>query len=232
MILTKRDKLIIEILQNQDFCFYKDVCKNFFPSKTSACNRLNKLKEGGYLQIEEIKPSDINKVLDSPSLGLAGKQLKIISLSNKGRLAKRKTSPLKKTHQILLFSVRKRLEKFLEKEAVFENQIRELRQTLHNGKYEPFPDFFIKGEGYKLAVELELSLKSQNRYFQKMIDYRNSRFTHVLYIATHIKTLPKLSGTFRHRKYIAVSHYSNVEQVISHRYGRQSLNEWLKERTK
>ena len=88
----------------------------------------------------------------------------------KVKLLKREPSPWKKTHQLLLFSVRERLEKLLGVEAVFENQIRDSKYTLlQNGDDEPLPDFYMEGESYKLAVELELSLKSQNRYFLKNV---------------------------------------------------------------
>ena len=232
MRLTLRDKLIIETLRCQDFCFYKDIKNNFFSSKTSASNRLNKLKEGGYLVIEDIKPSDIKAVIDNSSIGLVGRNLKILSLSKSNRLRKRTPSAWKKKHQILLFSVRERLEKILGAEVVFENQIRELKETSDNGDYEPLPDCYIKGEGYKLAVELELNLKSQRRYFLKMSEYQNSRFTHVLYIVSHIKSIPRLLRTFRYKRYIGIAHYSEIETVFSHRYGKQTFSDWLKKRTK
>ena len=232
MRLTLRDKLIIETLRNQEFCLYKDIKNKFFSSKTSASNRLNKLKEGGFLVIEDIKPSYMKEPLDNSTLGLVGRNLKIISLSEKCYLQKRIPSVWKKRHQLLLFSVREKLEKSLGVEALLENEIRDLKETLHNVDYEPLPDFYIKGEGYKLAVELELSLKSQGRYFLKLSEYKNSRFTHVLYVSTHIKSLQRLLRTFRFRRYIGITHFSEVETVTSHRYGKQSLIDWLKERTK
>lgn len=231
MRLTARDKLIIEVLQNQEFCFYKDICKNFFPSKSSASQSLKRLMQSGHIILEPAEKLNSHS-FDDLSLSLFINNHFIVRLGDRHKLIKRETSSWRRKHQILLFSIKERLESLLKEEAVFEIQIRELRNTLHNGKYEPLPDFFIKGESYKLAVELELNLKTQNRYFQKMIDYRNSRFTHVLYVATHIKSLQRLAGTFRHRKYIAISHYSNVKEVISHRYGRQTLIQWLKEETK
>ena len=92
--------------------------------------------------------------------------------------------------------------------------------------------FILKVKVIKLAVELELNLKSQSRYFLKIAEYKNSRFTHVLYVATHIRSLQRLLRTFSYRRYIGISHYSEVETVSSHRYGKQSLLNWLKERTK
>ena len=230
--LTERDKLIIDLLQKQDFCFYSDIKKKFFSSDASACNRLSKLKKRGHILIEPVDFSVLTKTLDDSSLGLIGRNLKIVSLSDKCHLKKRKNSDWKKTHQLLLFSVKERLESLLETRAVFENQIKDLRDTLQNGKYEPLPDFYLRGEDYKLAVELELHLKSRRLYFFKMAEYRRSRFTHVLYVTAHIKKVQRLIRAFQSRKYISIAHYSNLEEVISHRYGHLSLLEWLKRRTK
>ena len=230
--LTGRDKLIIDLLQKQDFCFYRDIKKRFFSSDASACNRLSKLKKRGYIQVEPLDLSRIKKDMDGPSLGLIGRNLKIIRLSDESHFVTRHPSTWKKTHQLLLFSVKERLEKLLQTEAVFENQIRDLKETLYTGKYQPLPDFYLQGEDFKLAVELELHLKTQGRYFLKMAEYSKSRFTHVLYVTTYIKKMDRLIKTFRYKRYIAISHYAKVEEVISHRYGRLPLLEWLKRRTK
>ena len=224
--------MIIDLLQKQDFCFYSDIKKKFFSSDASACNRLSKLKKQGYISIEPVDWLNLKGTLDNSSMGLIGRNLKVISLSDKSFLKKRKTSEWKKTHQLLLFSVKERLEKLLNKEAVFENEIKDLKNTLYNGRYEPLPDFYIKGEDYKLAVELELHLKSRRLYFLKMAEYRRSRFTHVLYVTAHIRRMQRLIRAFQSRKYISITHYSKLEEVISHRYGNLSLMEWLKKKTK
>ena len=45
MRLTPRDRLIIEVLKEQDFCFYSDIKKKFFSSDCSASHRLTCLKK-------------------------------------------------------------------------------------------------------------------------------------------------------------------------------------------
>ena len=132
--LTRRDKLIIDLLQKQDFCFYSDIKKKFFSSDASACNRLSKLKNQGHILIEPVDFHVLKRNLDNSSLGLIGRNLKIVSLSDKCHLKKRESSDWKKTHQLLLFSVKERLEKLLNKKAIFENQVKDLKETLHTGK--------------------------------------------------------------------------------------------------
>ena len=192
MTLTKRDKRIIRTLQNQDFCFYGDICKRFFPSRSSASQILKRLSQSGHIVLEGAKKLNSNSTLDSMSLSLISQNRLIVRLGEKYKLIKRKPSPWKKTHQLLLFSVKERLERLLETEAVFENQIRDLKHTLYDRSFEPYPDFYLKTEDFKPAVELELNLKSRNRYLLKMSGYRDSSYSHVLYVAAHAKKISRL----------------------------------------
>ena len=232
MILTERDKQIIAILQQQDFCFYRDITKTFFSSDTSASIRLKKLKEQGWITIEPIFSPKFKKIMDNSSMPFIGNNKKVVRLNNKFKILKRKASRWKIKHQLLLFSLKERLEKLLGKEAIFENDIRDLKETMYNGKWEPLPDFYFKGENYRLAVELELHIKSRGRYYLKTSEYRNSRFTHVLYFVTNIKKMDSLLKAFKFYKYLGIAHYGRVDELICHRYGKLSLFEWLKKPTK
>ena len=113
MNLTLRDKLIIETLKNQDFCFYKDIEKSFFSSKYSAYNRLKDLKKQGYIAIEPFNLLYLQKDLDSSCLNFIGMNRKYICLHEKEKILRRKISKWKIRHQLLLFSLKDRLEKFL-----------------------------------------------------------------------------------------------------------------------
>ena len=232
MILTKRDELIIATLKQQDFCFYRDIAKTFFSSDTSASLRLKKLKEQGWITIEDIQSLKFKKIMDNSSMPFIGYNKKVVRLNNKFKISKRKASRWKIKHQLLLFSLKERLEKLLDKEAIFENDIRDLKETLYNGKWEPLPDFYFKDENYKLAIELELHIKSRGRYFLKTSEYRKSRFSHVLYFVTNIKKMDSLINAFKFYKYIGIAHYSRIDEVISYRYGKLPLMDWLKKRTK
>ena len=231
MRLTLRDKLIFETLKNQEFCFYKDICKSFFPSKSSASQSLKRLVKSGHIVIEPVEKFNKN-YFDDLSVSLFSNNHFVIRLGDKYKTLERKPSYWKRTHQLLLFSVKERLEKLLSKEAIFENQIKELKHTLYDRDFQPVPDFYIKGEGYNLAVELELNLKSTSRYFFKMSEYGKSNYSHVLYVSTHGKKTSKLINIFKYKKYIGIAHYADLEKLVSYRYGKQTLLDWLKKRTK
>ena len=230
-MITRRDKQIINLLQEQDFCLYKDITKKFFPSEVAACNRLKKLKDSGWITIEPIRSFYVSKNINDLSLHLMGDNKKIVRLNNKHKIIKRKISRWKMEQQLILFSLKDRLENFLGQTAVFEHEV-SVKPTLYNGDYEPLPDFYLKGERYKLAVELDLHLKRNSRYHLKMAEYGGSSFTHVLYVVTNIRKMTYLIKTFKSRRYIAIAHYSDVEDLISYRYGQISLGEWLEKNLK
>ena len=232
MILTERDNLIISLLQQQDFCFYKDIEKNFFPSSATASLRLKKLQQQGLINIESIYSPSFNKVMDKASIPFIGNNKKVVCLNSKFKILKRKTSKWKIKHQLLLFSLKERLEELLNKKALFENDIKDLRETLYNRKWEPLPDLYIKGDDYKLAIELELHIKSKGRYFLKTSEYRKSHFTHVLYFVTNIKKMDYFIRSFKSYRYIGIAHYGRVDELISFWYGKLSLLEWLKKSIK
>ena len=109
------------------------------------------------------------KTSDNSCLNFIRMNRKDICLDEKDKMLRRKISKWKIRHQLLLFSLKDGLEKLLNVTAIFENQVKDLKHTLYDRTFEPLPDFYLKGEGYKLAVELELNLKSQGRYFLKIV---------------------------------------------------------------
>ena len=232
MVLTKRDELIIETLKEQDFCFYKDIEKSFFASKYSAYKRLNDLEKNGYISIKPFKLLYLEKDLDSSCLNFIGVHRKYICLNPKDELLRRKISKWKIKHQLLLFSLKNRLEKLLNATGVFENKLKDLKYTLHDRAFEPIPDFYFKQKDYKMAVELELHLKSKNRYSLKVSEYRKSSYSHILYVVANAKKISNLVKAFRYYKYIGITHYAKPEEVISYWYGNISLSNWLKKKTK
>ena len=229
MNLSERDKAIMNFIRKQDFCFYKDVLKEFFPSYASCSRRLNKLSKKGYLVIEAIKLKNLIEILDKESLSSIKKIHKIVYL-NQSHLSKYeylRLSRQKINHQVLLFSLKEKLQSILKAPVFFENEIRERKGTLESGGHEPYPDFYFEGEDFKLAVELELNIKSKNRYDLKTIDYSNSSFSHVLYVVGTLQKKNLLLEFFSYKDGIGIAHYAEPENVFSYSHGKTSLTEWL-----
>ena len=230
MNLSERDKAIMNFIRKQDFCLYKDILKKFFPSYASCSRRLNKLSEKGYLVIEPINIENLMKVLDTENLDFIARDNRIVYLkrSHLSNYEYLKFSRSKINHQVLLFSLKEKLQSILKAPAFFENEIRENRYTLESGGHEPYPDFYFKGEDFKLAVELELNIKSKNRYDLKTIDYSNSSFSHVLYVVGFLKMKDRLLEFFAYKDGIGIAHYAEPENVFSYSHGKTSLTSWLK----
>ena len=228
MRLNGRDKTIINFIRKQDFCFYRNVVR-FFPSYCIASRRLNKLSRYGYLTIENIKASRFEKVLDEQSFNVIGDNRKIIYLqkSHLSNYEYLRINRFRINHQVLLFSLKEKLQSVLQAPAFFENEIRERRGTLESGGHEPYPDFYFEGVDFKLAVELELNIKSKNRYDLKTIDYSNSSFSHVLYVVGTLQTKNFLLEFFAYKDGIGISHYAEPENVFSYSYGKLPLTEWI-----
>lgn len=231
-MITERDKRIIDLLQEQNICFYKDITKKFFPSEVAACNRLKKLSAKGWITIEPVRSANLLSIMDDNcSLHLISHNKKIVRLNDKHKTIKRKVSRRKIKHRIVLLSLKERLENFLGQVAVFKSEV-EVKPTFYNGDYEPLPDFYLKGENYKLAVELDLHLQRNSRYHLKIAKYGKSSFTHVLYFVTNAKKMSPLIRDFSYRKYVGIACYNNEQEILCHRYGRVSLDEWLKKNLK
>lgn len=230
-MITRRDEQIISFLQNWDFCLYKDITKKFFPSEVAACNRLKKLRDSGWITIEPIHSFYSSRNINAFSLHLMGDNKKIVRLNNKHRIIKKKTSKWKFEKRLILLSLKERLENFLGQKAIFKDEVF-VRPTFYNGDYEPLPDFYIKGEGYKLAVELDLHKQKNIFYRLKLSEYKESSFTHVLYFITNNKRMTSFVKDFRSKWYIAIAHYNDIKELISYRYGNISLDEWLEKRVK
>ena len=136
--------------------------------------------------------------MDKRSLSIIGANRKIIYLkkSHLSNWEHLRQSRFKINHQVLLFSLKDQLEKVLHLPAVFENEIKERRGTLESGDHEPYPDLYLKGDKFKLAVELELHVKSKNRYDLKTVNYSNSSYSHVLYVVGTLKRKNQLLEYF------------------------------------
>ena len=86
--------------------------------------------------------------MDNCSLHLIGDNKKIVRLNDKRKIAKRQPSQWQMKRQVVLFSLKERLEKFLGQTAVFENETNFLK-TLFPEDVEPVPEFYLKGANYK-----------------------------------------------------------------------------------
>jgi len=91
-MITSRDRQIINLLQERDFCLYKDITRKFFPSEESASNRLRKLRDKDWISIEPIHFFYLSNNINDLSLHLMGDNKKIVRLNRKHKITKKKAS--------------------------------------------------------------------------------------------------------------------------------------------
>ncbi|MDE0118804.1 MAG: hypothetical protein OXM55_02205 [Bdellovibrionales bacterium] len=226
-MITGRDRRIINFLQDRDFCLYKDITTKFFPSEVSACNRLKKLSDRGWITIEPIQHFYLSKDIKLLSLHLMGDNKKIVRLNRKHKIIKRGVSCWKTEQQLILFSLKERLENILGHRADLNmRSLRDLHFTM--GTMSLCLIFILKVKVISWPVELNLHLRRNSRYNLKMSQYEGSSQSYVLYIVTNAKKITRFIKNFRSYKYVGIAHYFDVQKLISYWYGEISLCEWLK----
>ncbi len=225
MILSEKEKDIIHFVGNQEFCFLSDIRKKFFRSDSACSQKISKLRNNDFLSMIRVNQTKLKSLFSQiPS------NRKIIYLNKKGLRKihkKRRPSFYKATHQVLLFQVKEKLERLLEQKGLYENELKNLKGTIYESFEEPYPDFVIKGDSYKLAVELELNLKSLDRYEKKIASYLRSSYTHILYIVLKKKMKDSLLQVFEYQDSFAVTYYNYLKQPYSRYHGNFNLKEWV-----
>ena len=242
LILQKRDYEIFEFLRVQGFATFNQLEKLFFRSQSSCSHRLCSLQKFSYIKM--INASDYFKGANNRftpillGLGLNTKT-KIICLTSQFRKQIPDTNRLLKhnlcLHQLLLNDARIKLNSYLENYSLVLNDPQLKTWSLIDaGRRKEFtPDLSYESsvfsdQKFSLAIELERTLKNQNRYLEKFNFYDTSSYTHVLYLyvyESHLTTLLNYSG--RIRKY-AFAHYLKPQEVFSNTWGYLNINDWVK----
>ncbi len=207
----------------------------FFSSKVSCSKRLIALQASGYLSSQTALEVFKGKKEFVPMiLGLNVHPLtKIYSLSKVFRRQVPETNRLLKQHlvlhQLLLNDVRFKLKYHIEDYKVLLNDPQLKTWSLIDiGRRKEFtPDLSFEFEKHSMAIELERTLKSLNRYMERFAYFQTSSYTHVHYIYVnegHLSTLLKYAGSSR---IFGFSHYLNPTEVFSNAWGYMPLNDWI-----
>jgi hypothetical protein len=122
---------------------------------------------------------------------------------------------------------------FLEKEItdarffLSDPQVKILSEFQSGRRREFTPDISVEHRNYIMAVELERTKKSRNRYASRFSFYRDSSYTHVLYFYVnegHLNMLLRLSGSSRK---VGFAHFLRPNQVLTKAWGYLEIREWI-----
>lgn len=237
LILQERDRNILDLLRDQGFATFGQVCTRYFPNVKICSKRLRLLEEHKYItsyKIGDYFTSQRSKGFFPHMLGLGIRsQTQIYQLSRSYRKLVSETNRLLKPdlvlHQLILNDVRFFLEDSISDCRFMLNdpQIKTLSNFSSGRRKEFTPDISIENSDYIIAVELERTVKSLNRYSSRFWFYKDSIYSHVLYYyvnETHLKMIMKQAGQSRK---IGFAHYLRPNQVLTVAWGYLTLSEWI-----
>jgi hypothetical protein len=240
--LQNRDRDLLQFLRDQGFATFQQIERRYFSQQANCSRRLLQLEEAGYLErrkISEIFGLDFGSQSKRdkkyfPFLLGAGINMKacIFQLSTAYlRLYQQSNRLLKPNlclHQLILNDVRENLEKELKVDFILNDPKLTILSDIDFDRRKEFtPDLSFECGEYKLAIELERTQKSLNRYTSRFWYYTDSAYSHVLYVYVndrHLKKLVQYAGSSRR---FAFSHYTKPTEILSNQFGYLSLNEFI-----
>jgi len=200
VVPTERDFSILKSLYEFVVLSFPQISKMHFQGKAkpTIVNRLTKLEESGLIQRLKIPRLQLNKEVGLISVVFQITRLGILILQKQYpgfelRQDPVRLRPYSVDHDLLLVDVMMAFKnkfpgsKIIHGELYFNNQS---PSTLK-------PDVILvlpNGQG-KIAVELELTAKSEKRYRELILKYRLAKdFTKVLYVTSHRQIEVKIKG--------------------------------------
>ena len=237
LVLQPRDRQILDLLRDQGFASFEQLCQRFFPNRKRCSKRLILLVQHNYITSKALKDYLGGTGMKGffpylLGLGINGNS-KLYFLAPLYRKTVPETNRLLKPdlclHQLMLNSVRFFLEDQMAEARFFlsDPQVQILSDFQLGRRKEFTPDISVEHKDYIMAVELERTVKSKNRYASRFWYYKDSTYTHVLYFyvnEAHLNTILKQAGPSRK---FGFAHYLRPNQVLSKAWGYLDVNEWI-----
>ena len=204
--LTQRDWLLIEGLYANTMMSFKQIATFYFDerSKSTIHNRLTQLEQGGIIKrfkmgriLHHLRETEIGVIFSLTKLGLTLLQAKIPD-----RILRIEPVPVNTNtlyHDLLLVDVTKKLECIFPKMSFVSGKL----LGLPSQKMKRIPDIIGHGQETEkmMAIELELTAKSEKRYRQILTEYRIAQeFEKVIYITSHVSIEEKIRSLLTHKK--------------------------------
>ena len=237
--LQTRDRKLIWYIKEQGVATF-DQLKRFFPGEGPCRKRLHRLIRAGYL---ESIPIDIILKTDELKRNNSSAMPVILDLSIKPgskiyRLTKQyralwhtNQSLMKRSlvlHQLLVNESLELIKSSLVSNYILnEPEIKILSPFSVGRRSEICPDFSFENEKYKVAFEVERVIKSKSRYSRKLIFYRDSIYTHVIYLYAFEKHLPTFLELTKYERKVGLAHYRQPDKIYSSFWGPQNLKTFL-----
>jgi len=239
--MLPRDWELLSFLEEQGFASGIQIRDQFFNGKRSSCStRLSKLLSNGYIHRKKLLeifrsgkkgsrklkffPHILNLNIRSGDYIYYIDRRYALGFGKSGQLFK----PSMVLHQLVLNEVRFFLEEEVIHKRVLNDPKAKILSKLHLGTgSDTVPDLSFEYNHIKIAVELERTLKSNLRYFQRFSALRQSKYTHVLYYYVDERHLLRLLKHAGAEPSIAFAHYKTPNEVFSNVFGMTDVNTFL-----
>ena len=185
MKFTERDRRLLLWINGHGFVSVSQVAEWMGVSDPFAYSRVKKLLNGGYLKRDRVLHN--SKRIHSLTLkgkAACGDDLPILNRVNLGTFI----------HDMKLVDLSLKLEKDFDGEFVPERRIKQLKGLSGVGKKGHSPDGILELTDKKIAVELELSVKSRSRLKEIMNEYaRNLELNEIWYFTDSVSVRNAIS---------------------------------------
>lgn len=237
LVLQERDRQVLDLLRDQGFASFEQLRERYFPNLKRCSKRLRLLEKHHYIKAKTLKEY-FQKEGSSQffphllGIGIKGSS-KIYFLSSSYRKLFAKTNRLLKPdlciHQLMLNQVRFFIEdRILDSRFLLNDPHLKILSDFQSGRRKEFtPDISIESSRYIIAVELERTAKSLNRYASRFWYYKDSVYSHVLYYYVHESHLTMLLRQAGVSRKFGFAHYLRPNQILSKAWGYLSLEEWI-----
>ena len=213
------DCKVLNFIKGSGFATVEQIQSLFFKGREPMTRKkLSILQRQGLIKsMFFIELVDKRTLIPAPCLQLRRK--KIYFSGNKEALLKRKRNIL--IHQILLNASLVRLKNLLsEHEVLFHADLSRLNSGIT-------PDACLRSKDFLIAIELERSPKTISEYFKKANLYKNSTYTHVIYIALNKATKKSVYECFRGNPNTAIFLYDKSFKIYSIHREVMDLKDWI-----
>jgi len=236
--MLPRDWELLNFIEEQGFATFRQIERMFFSNQKSFCSRrLGQLRCSGYLGKRTILEAITGQSKMSKNVKYFPHLLNInldsrdeIYFINRqyakafGRSAKL-FKPNMVLHQLILNEVRHFLDEEIPHQIVLNDSKVKISAKKEAGRTrEVYPDLSYEHGKVKIAVELERTNKARTRYFSKLLTYRLSNYSHVIYYYVQESQREVILSRAGKEKKFAVAHYKKPDELISNIWGVLPLN--------
>ena len=179
VILTTRDRYVLLSLYDNTVMTFSQIAVQHFANvaKPTVINRLSKLERAGFISRERIPRMELGRDKNAIGVVFQISRLGILSLRQSASGSDLRAQPIRihhhsLNHDLILVDLALALQRRFPGAIVTNGKL--LAST---GKAEVLPDLVLEraGEKGKVAIELELSSKSERRYQEIVLRYRMSK---------------------------------------------------------